>query len=273
MDTVFFVAAKLVWALIRPETVFLVLLALSLLALFRGALVFARNCLGVALLGLMSVAVFPLGDLVLRPLEIRYPANPPLTDIAGIIVLGGGETPDQSALWDQPLINEAGDRYIAAILLARQYPDAMVLFTGGSGQLSGGDIQEASIAERIFLGAGLAPERLILEHQSRNTAENARNAFALVSVGADPPTGTWVLVTSASHMPRAVASFCAAGWTNLTPWPTDYQTARFSSGIGWDLAGHLDGLNRGVKEWVGLLAYRATGRINAQEPSDCLTAH
>ena len=253
-----------------PGNDFLILIVVSLLGLWRGALTFARACLAISVVGLTFLAVFPLGDLVLRPLETQYPSAPVLDGVAGIIVLGGGESTDQSAHWDQPLVNEAGDRYIAAIHLAYRYPEALLLFTGGSGQLRRADLQEASIAAQIFFGAGLSEDRLLLEHEARNTAENARRSLALRESDAKGTRGAWVLVTSASHMPRAVASFCAAGWTDLVPWPTDYRTARFSQGIGWDLANHLDDLNRGIKEWVGLFAYRILGHASTSENDTCL---
>jgi hypothetical protein len=70
-------------------------------------------------------------------------------------------------------------------------------------------------------------------------------------------------------MPRAIGSFCAAGWRNLVPYPTDYRGGSFWDQVGWDLADNLTELNTGVKEWVGLLAYRVTGRSSTIIPSGC----
>ncbi len=204
---------------------------------------------------------------MLRPLEQHYPANPNLDDVAGIVVLGGGEVATRSAHWDQPQVNEAGDRYLATISLARRFPGAFVLFAGGNGSLRDKELAEADVAEKLFLAAGVSRDRLILEGTSRNTAENARNALAL----RDPGTsGTWVLVTSAFHMPRAVEAFCAAGWSDLAPWPTDYRGDAFADGLGWDLAGNLTSLETVLREQVGLLAYRLTGRADQDALSGCL---
>jgi len=257
MDTLFFVASKLGWALIRPETLLVLMIAFGFFAVLRLRLGVARVCIGAGLAGLIVIAVFPVGNLVLRPLETRYPASPDPGNVAGIIVLGGGEDGLISEAWAQPTTGAAGERFLAGIALANRYPDAPLIFTGGSAQVRGGP-PGASIAEGIFLGAGIEPDRLGLESESRNTAENAQLSRELII---DYGEGSWLLVTSAFHMPRAVGSFCAAGWKNLLPWPTDYRSGAFASRIGWDLARNLDELNTGVKEWIGLVAYWVSGRV------------
>ena len=256
MDGFFFLASKLVWALIRPETLLVLLIAFGFFAVLRLRLGGARVCLTTGLLGLVAIAIFPLGNLFLRPLETRYSANPEPGEVAGIIVLGGGEEGLISAAWSQPNTGSAGERYLAGIALANRFPDAPLIFTGGSGRVRGGP-SGALIAEEIFTDAGIAPERLGFDSASRNTAENASRSRELII---DYGEGSWLLVTSASHMPRAVGSFCAAGWQNILPWPTDYRSGAFGQRIGWDLARNLDELNTGVKEWIGLMAYWVSGR-------------
>ena len=267
MDTLFFVASKLVWVLIRPETLLVVLLGLGLIALWRRHDRLARRCLGVAFTCLVLLSIFPLGDLALAPLESRYPGNPELKYVAGIIVFGGGEEPERSAALGKPLLNEAGERFLAAIALAHRFPKAKVLFTGGSPRVLGTGSHGGSVAETIFVGAGLSRERLLLEIRSRNTAENAVFSRELAK---DEQSGSWILVTSAWHLPRAIATFCRAGWKNLVPWPTDHRSGAFGERIGWGLARNLEELNTGVKEWVGLLAYWLTGRVTARLPEGCL---
>lgn len=124
-----------------------------------------------------------------------------------------------------------------------------------------------SVAERIFQQAGIPGSRPTLEAKSRNTAENARRTLELVDGAGQGP---WLLVTSAFHMPRAVATFCGAGWQNVVPWPTDYRTGTFWSDIGWSLASNLETLNTGIKEWVGLLGYRLVGHTDRLMDRRCL---
>ena len=266
MDTIFFVISKLVWALMRPETLFLLALFLACILLWWGLHRAGAIALGLTLSGLVLVAVFPLADLLTGPLERRFVANPPVQNVSHIVVLGGSEVPDLTVAWKQAQLNEAGERFLAGISLANRFPEADLVFTGGSGALISAEIREAGIAETIFLSAGIAPDRLHIESASRNTAENARNTHSLMQ---DVPQGHILLVTSAAHMPRATASFCTAGWQNLVAWPVDFQSGAFWNRVGWNLAGNLDDLNKGAKEWVGLLAYRWTGRISAGFEHGC----
>jgi uncharacterized SAM-binding protein YcdF (DUF218 family) len=266
MDTVFFVFSKIVWALLRPETLFLLVLFLSWGLLWLGRHRAAKRTLGLTLSGLVLVAVFPLADLLMGPLERRFVAQPTVQNVSHIIVLGGSEVPDLTLAWNQAQLNEAGERYLAGVSLANRFSEADLVFSGGSGALVSSEVREAGIAEMIFLNAGIAPDRLYIESASRNTAENARNTLTLFK---DVPQGQTLLVTSAAHMPRAIASFCTAGWQNLVAWPVDFRSGAFWGRVGWNLAGNLDDLNKGAKEWIGLLAYRWTGRISAGSEQGC----
>lgn len=254
MDTLFFILAKLLVALIRVETWIVLALALIVLAQLTHRRHLALSAATLA--ALLTLCVLPLGDLLLRPIESAYPANPNLTRVDGIIVLGGGGNMQAADFWGQAQLSAAGGRYLAALDLARRFPRARLLFTGGSGALLQGSA-EAAMAGQVFRAQGIAPERLLLEGQARNTAENARLSLRLA---APTPGEVWVLVTSAFHMPRAMRSFKAAGWSGLTAYPTDHRTAAFRDGVGWDLARNLSVLNTAIKELVGQLAYRLTSR-------------
>jgi uncharacterized SAM-binding protein YcdF (DUF218 family) len=267
MASIFFILSKLIWFLVRPETLLVLVFTLGWLLARFGKVRLGQSFGFGAILTTCVIAVFPVGDAVLNPLETTYPTEPEVREVAGIVVLGGGESDIQSNVWSQPNTGDAGDRFITALALAHKHPDAIVLFTGGSGRLMGG-VSGADIARDIFLGAGLDDSRLILEGASRNTAENATMSLELVPDNLD---GEWLLLTSAFHMRRAVASFCAAGWKNIVPWPTDYRTGGFADRIGWNFALNLNELNVGVREWIGLAAYRLTSKTSAAiEISDCL---
>src|SRR3546814_19229668 len=118
--------------------------------------------------------------------------------------------------------------------LHRQLPGKPLVVSGFSGRLDPRGWNEAGITARLFAQQGIDPARVRFEAQSRNTAENARLTAALVGQGDGRP---WLLVTSAWHMPRAVASFRAAG-LEVRAYPVDFRTgpARLQSGraAGWE---------------------------------------
>ena len=218
------------------------------------------------MIGLFAlVAVFPLGHLLLRPLEIRYPSAPDFIELTGIIVLGGSEDVERSHTWQMPLVNGAGDRVFKAAALAHQFPEIPILITGRNGALDPSERKQGNIVAELLVDLDVPRERLLIEEDSRNTFENARLSIDLIE---ELSEGTWVLVTSAFHMPRAMATFCSAGWTNLVAWPTDYRTSYFRAGVGWDPAQHITDLNLGLKEWIGITAYRLTGRLQNPD-ADC----
>ncbi|QJF51862.1 YdcF family protein [Roseobacter ponti] len=266
MDTLFLIAGKAVWFFLRPETLLLLLFALPLFLLWRGRVAGARRWLTVGLCAAIISGAVPVGNLVLNPLERAYPARPQVANPAGIIVLGGMEDLSPAYTGRMAQVNDAGERLIVATELARRFPEAVVLYSGGQLALAPVDKGAFEIGPDILRRLGLPENRLLVEGRSRSTAENATFSRALVP---DQDERPWLLVTSAFHMPRALGSFCAAGWRNLTPWPVDYRGGELLENIGWDLAGHLHALNTGVKEWIGLLAYRQTGRTGSFFPDGC----
>jgi uncharacterized SAM-binding protein YcdF (DUF218 family) len=265
MGDLFFVASKLGWGAMRVDSVILLMLFVGLLALWVGWIGLGRGLVSVAVAALAVIVLTPLGGLLLRGLESRYPVPEIDGPVAGIVVLGGAEDPWGMSVWRQPSVNEAGERFLVALDLAQRFPDAPLIFTGGSGRLKPAPVREAGVARDLLVGAGLDPARLILEGASRNTAENAR-----LAAGARPKrAGQWLLVTSAFHMPRAVETFCAAGWRDLTPYPVDFRS-RVGVGFSWAPAERLIELNTALHEWVGLVVYRATGRASHPLARGCL---
>ena len=264
MDTIFFIASKLFWTLARPESWIVILLMAALFTSRRSTNCAGRGFMTAGLVFILSVGALPIGALLMHPLETKFPADPDVLGPSGIIILGGGEDGTGMRETGHPGVNEAGERFLAGMALARVYPEATLIFTGGSAQILGEGMSGAEIARRIFADGGIDEARVRLEDQSRNTAENAAYSLDLIGDGAGP----WILVTSAFHMPRAVGSFCAAGWRNIIPYPVDFR------GLGdldlrWDLGGGLTDLNTGLKEWIGIVAYRVTSRMDSLWPQGC----
>jgi uncharacterized SAM-binding protein YcdF (DUF218 family) len=256
-----FVLSKMLWVVLRPSAL---LVLLATLGALRGRRRGGRTLLWLGLSGLLAVMVLPLDRWALRPLEDRFaPAALPAW-VDGIIVLGGAVETRLSADRDRPSLNGAAERMTEFVALARRYPQARLVFTGGNGLLEGGT-PEAAPARALFQSLGVAPERLEFESASRTTWDNAVFSHDLLH----PQQGeVWVLITSASHMPRAMGTFRQAGWPVL-PWPVGYKS--LSRAVGWlpdsGLAERLLLLDWAAHEWAGMLAYWLMGRSDAPFPA------
>jgi uncharacterized SAM-binding protein YcdF (DUF218 family) len=224
-----------------------------------------RWLIGLSLVALALLGLSPLGNALFIPLEDRFPPwdssrGPP----DGILVLGGAISPDVSLARDEVALNESAERLTVAAELARRYPDARVLFSGGSGALMHDEGSEAPFAARELEGLGIARKRILLEDRSRNTVENALYSKQI----AQPKPGErWLLVTSAYHLPRAVGVFRKAGFA-VEPYPVDWRTRGAADALRpFPTVG--DGLRRAdtaMREWVGLAVYWITGRTSELFP-------
>jgi uncharacterized SAM-binding protein YcdF (DUF218 family) len=260
MGGLFFVASKTVGMAVRVESWMLFLMALALFGLWRGRRRLAGISLSVLFAGTLALTLFPLGDLLLRPLETQFPAQPALTRVDGIIVLGGAEDTGITRHWGGTQVNEAGERLTEGALLALRFPQARLVFTGGSARVGREEdtTDPSEMVRALWLGLGIASERITLEQNSRNTAENASLTRDLVQ---PQPGEVWVLVTSAFHMPRAHETFVRQGWEGITAWPVDFRSGDLADGRGvWRLDRNLLGMNLALKEHLGTLVYRMTGK-------------
>ncbi|WP_372621864.1 YdcF family protein [Falsiroseomonas sp.] len=264
MQDALFLASKVFWAVARPNTLALVLALFGLVLVWRGRR-FGRWPLALGLGWYAAVFVLPVSALLTLPLEARFPRPAALPGpVAGIVVLGGAVEQQLTEAHGIPALNGAAERMTEAVALARRHPEARLVFTGGSAALIPGGPTEADTARRLFADLGVPAGRLTFEQESRNTHENAVLTHRLVRPGEGE---TWLLVTSASHMPRAMGSFRAAGW-NVTAWPVNYTTGR-DPGLWWQwpFPTRLNQAEWALREWIGLAAYRMMGRTDAVFPA------
>jgi uncharacterized SAM-binding protein YcdF (DUF218 family) len=233
-----------------------------------GAILLATRCaslgrkLLIAFVVVLAICGFsPLGNLVLYPLEQRFPPWDPTQGAPdGIVVLGGSIDADISVAHDTAAFTAAAGRVIEAAALAHRYPNARIIFSGGSANLISADAREADYAAAIFERLGISRERLTMERRSRNTLENAEFSKEIAA----PKSGErWLLVTSAYHMPRSVGLFRKAGFA-VEPYPVDWRTGKGADILMFSPVA-VEGLERtgiGIREWIGLAAYRVTGKID-----------
>ncbi len=267
----FFYLAKVLWFLLQPSTLIALLIGYGAILIWTGWARWGRRFVTVGAILLLLAGLSPLGNVLILPLEDRFPrvdldAPPPPT---GFILLGGAEDRLVGTARKAPALNEAGERIVETAILAQRFPGAKIAFTGGDAGVLYKSDSEANGAAALLTALGVPRERLILEAKARDTYENA--VFLkqeLGKLGLLGPEARWVLITSAYHMPRAMAAFRAAGF-DVEAWPVDYRTRGEA-----DLTRPFDKVSEGLRrvdtatrEWVGLFAYWLRGRSDVLFPA------
>jgi uncharacterized SAM-binding protein YcdF (DUF218 family) len=255
----------LLWDLLNPAAVLFYLLILGSVLFLFGRRRLARATLLTATLSLSAVGLLPIAEGLAAILENRFlPPEPMPQHVDGIIVLGGASRLALSHIHGQPVLNSHAQRLTAFAALARRYPQARLAYTGG-GRSDEYDLSEHEVARTFLSEIGVDTDRVTFERTARNTYENAVQSKKLLK----PRDGeTWLLVTSALHMPRAMGSFRAAGWQPL-PYPAVYLAARKIWSDAWrvDFPARLWLFEKASHEWVGLVFYRLLERSDEIFPS------
>ncbi len=261
-----FILSKILWMFAAPGNfLVLILLASAFLSLSRRESWQAAGrqlCFNIAFL-LFFIAIFPIGKWMMLPLENRFsPARPEHVD--GIIVIGGDENPLLTEARSQPSVRASADYYLIFATLARAYPQAKLVYAGGPGQLvPQSKMGGAEVAKQALAAYDVPVDRVIFETKSRTTHENALDAGMIVHPKASEK---WLLVTSAYHMPRAIASFRHAGW-NVSAAPADYYTdGKLTYDLHFDFTSHLEEITMAAHEYFGLAGYWLLGYTDSVWP-------
>jgi uncharacterized SAM-binding protein YcdF (DUF218 family) len=261
----FFVLSKTVAFLFLPSN-FLFVIGLSGLLMLATRWRRAGLRLLVASFVLLVLAgALPIGSVLSHTLEQRFPPwNPARGAPDGIIVLGGAISPALSRIYGEPQINGSAERVTVIPQLARAYPNARIIYSGGDASLFADQGREADYLYPLLDSFGVPRDRVTIENRARNTYENAVFAKEL----AQPKPGErWLLVTSAQHMPRAIGCFRRAGFP-VEAYPVDWHSRpRFRFRLNFEIAAGLGKLDAAAREWTGLLAYWLRGRTSEFFPS------
>jgi uncharacterized SAM-binding protein YcdF (DUF218 family) len=267
MDTIFFILSKVVQFCIEPLNWVMVWLLLALLFLSLRKPYLTRRFILFAVLNLFLVGYLPASEILLRTLEESVPptnlSQLSEKDLGGIVILGGAiGSGTLGPERNEVSIGAAAERLTKSFELIRSYPNLPFIFTGFSGSLSPTGVAEADAFKRLAHEQGLKVENGIYENQSRNTYENARFVKPLIvkSNSDRDIERPWLLISSASHMPRAIRAFQKQG-IEVLALPVDYQTGIHQEWISFNLVAGAQNWNNALHELIGLLAYWITGKI------------
>jgi uncharacterized SAM-binding protein YcdF (DUF218 family) len=262
----FLFLSKLLPLLVYPLGVALLLMVAALILLWKrprwaaGAIVAAGLILVISGNGAVASAM-------MRSLEWRYLPPPSLPQAEAIVVLGGAiKTQEPPRPWID--VTEQGDRVLHGAMLYLDQKAPLLILSGG--RITWGDDQEGSEAEdmaQLALALGVPESDIVIEPDSLNTRQNAVNVQAILN---ERELQRVLLVTSALHMPRALAVFQKLG-VDAIPAPTDFHVTMASSPGQDTLAGtllglipnaeNIDNFTRSLKEYIGTAVYRLRGWV------------
>jgi uncharacterized SAM-binding protein YcdF (DUF218 family) len=174
------------------------------------------------------------------------------------ILLGGMSYYDK---YDRGYFGSPADRFIQTANLYHEGKIEKILITGGSGNFFINEPDESSFLAKEFIRNGIPKEDIITEKKSRNTFENAIfSKHILDSLKLSPP---YILITSTQHMPRSTMVFKKAGYTNFEAYPCDFRefTKKLEPrSLFVPELRQISDWKSLIKEWVGVLAYKLTGK-------------
>jgi uncharacterized SAM-binding protein YcdF (DUF218 family) len=256
----FFSLSKIVWFFLAPSHLLALLTIITLILLCRKD-ISARWRKRAQGWGWALIIVFamlftlPVGDWFIFPLEAKAPPAMKLPSrIDGIVILGGALDENITKYHGVVAINGKGERLSYALPLIKRYPKAKIVYSGGSPQ--GNPQREADLARIMFQMWGLNTSDYIFERESRNTSENLINAKDLVKPHVHEH---WLLITSAFHMPRAMAIAQSLNW-EMIPYPVDYVSGGWVGFGSGNIRYNLERLDAAFKEYIGMWAYRVSGK-------------
>jgi len=251
--------SKILPVFVMPLSVVFMLALLALIFLRYDK---RRTAAGILVLALAVLAVSSMpitASLLYRNIESVYPPVPmsevPMGGCA--IVLGGAVSAPipPRVIHD---LNESIDRVYLTAALYREGKVPIVIVTGGNQPWSESKMAEADLISKVLMEWGVPREAIFLEGSSRNTRENALYTKNIINVtNCQSP----LLVTSAAHMPRAVAAFNSVG-VAVTPVSTDVQVVGQSIPSLMDFipsAGSLAMTTEAIREWIGQKVYAWKG--------------
>ncbi len=204
-----FILKKFIGGLLLPLPFLLLVIGLAILLLwFSRWQKTAKALLTAGWLALLLMSIQPVADSLLKPIEDTYPTWRGDERVNYVVVLGGGYTWNSDWAPSSNLINNSLPRVTEGVRLWRANPGAKMIFTGARAMTN--SVSTAEAGARVAESLGVPRSEIITLDSPKDTEEEA--AAVAKAIGKQP----FLLVTSASHLPRAVIFFHNAG---LNPLP------------------------------------------------------
>lgn len=244
IDTVF-ILKKVVGELIAPLSIGLFIAFAGLIALYTERLRVAKQLLTLAFVWIAFVSYEPVSDMLVKPLEQKFPAliETPV-DVSYILVLGSGHTSDDKLPITTQVSSTALIRLSEGIRHYYRLPDAKLVVSGYNGLHERNT--HAFMQKKVAISLGIDADDIVMLDKAKDTAEEA---MAMKSVVGTQP---FILVTSATHMPRAYKIFSSLGLNPIAA-PTDYHAIGESGWLRMPDGDSLRESDIALHEYYGLI--------------------
>jgi len=256
----FFIFSKMMSFLLVPLNLLLISFFLFTLISWRLK---TRSYRLLVLFGLIWFVLLykPIPEFLVKSLEDKYfYEDGKFNTVKGILVLGGGTGSGKIALDRNDLsLGGGSERLIKAFEFIQNVPEGKVIFTGMSGQLMFEGLTETEITKKILNALKIDISNVYFEEKSRNTFQNAIFSKEIINT---LDIETWGIVSSASHMHRAISTFRKnLPEKKFEPLPVDFQTGNSLYLYPGNMNSSLSLWHIYIHETIGFLVYKITGRL------------
>ncbi|QOY55744.1 YdcF family protein [Candidatus Sulfurimonas marisnigri] len=235
-----FFLKKFITFFVEPFGMVLIVFAFGFYFLFNAKYRVAKAFLGFALGLLLLFSYHPFSNFLVKNLENQYSKYEYKENIKYIHVLGSGHNTDES----QPLSSQvASKRVLEGVIIHLQTPNSKLIFTGYEGNTN---ISNAQMNASLAIALGVKAENIIINGEPKDTKEEAIFTQSLIGDEA------FVLVTSASHMPRSMKLFQSLS-LNPIPAPTDFHKSKVNGYLTAPGIGYMRNSNIAMHEYFGIL--------------------
>lgn len=238
-----FILKKFITFFIEPLGMVLLLLTIGIYFLFRNKQIISKIFLltGIFLLFLFSYP--PFSNFLVTTLEKQYPKYDYSSDIKYIHVLGNGHTTDLTQPISSQLSDAGTKRVLEGVILHKNIVDSKLIFTGYEGKT---DTTNAVMNARLAVALGVEKSNIIINGKPLDTKEEAIVAKSLV--GNTP----FLLVTSATHMPRAMLLFKSLGMHPIAA-PTNFYKNDVKEYLQAPTLSCFENSSRAIHEYIGII--------------------
>ncbi len=255
-----FYLSKILWLALNPFNIFILF---TIITIILYLISFRKISIAIFLINslyLIIISFLPIGSYLIHKIEKEYHLSSSIPDkLDGILILGGATNPIFYKEFNQISVNDSAERLIESVSIIKRFKNSKIIFSGGSGVINRPDLAHSQVAKLFYKKVGIEESRIIFEDNSRNTNENI---LFSKKIAKPKKNENWLLITSASHMKRAMLIGSKNNW-KFIPYAVDFKTMKkFRFVPNLYLLSNINSFQQGSHEWLGLISYYLMNRTD-----------